>query len=98
MSETRDQRKALRNKRQEQIARAYRNSRGHTEIIKRLGVELCGGPLTVPELSEATGLPSPDVLWHVMAMKRYGMLNEHAKDGDYFRYALAAPAAGGGDA
>jgi hypothetical protein len=93
MSETRDQRKALRQKRQKQIARAYRNSRGHMEVIKRIGVELGGGPLTVPELSEVTGLPSPEVLWHLMAMKRYGMVNEHAKDGDYFRYAVAAPAA-----
>ena len=95
--ETREQRKALRHKRRDQIATAYRNSRGHMEVIKKIGVELGGGPLTVPELSDATGLPSPEVLWHVMAMKRYGMVNEQAKDGDYFRYVLAAPTADGGD-
>jgi len=98
MSETRDQRKALRKNRQKQIARAYQRSRGHMDVIKRIGVELGGGPQTVPELSEATGMPTPDVLWHLMAMKRYGMVNEHAKDSDYFRYVLAAPAAGDGDA
>jgi len=95
MSETRDQRKALRHDRREQIATAHGKSRGHMEVIKRLGVALGGGPQTVPELSEATGLTSPDVLWHVMAMKKYGMVNEHAKDGEYFRYALALPATDG---
>ena len=83
-------RQALRTERRDTIGPAYRRSREHMEIIKRIGVLLTGGPLSVPALSEAIKLPEPRVLWHVMAMKRYGMVNEHGKDGDYFRYALAA--------
>lgn len=83
-------RQALREERREIIGPAYRRSREHMEIIKRLGVLLTGGSLTVPELSKAAELPTPCVLWHVIAMKKYGMVNEVEKDGDYFRYALAA--------
>ena len=90
MSEISEQRIALRDERRQSIARAYRQSRRHMETIKRIGVVLAGNPQTVPELADATGLPSADVLWHVMAMKKYGMVAEGKKDGDYFRYALAA--------
>ena len=48
---------------------------------------LAAGPLTVPELAEAIGRPSPEVLYWVMGMRRYGLLRElPEQDGDYFRY------------
>ena len=46
------------------------------------------GPATVPELVEATKLPSTHVLWQVTAMKKYGVLREKEVDGDYPRYEL----------
>ena len=46
------------------------------------------GPSTVPELVQATQLPSPQVLWQVAAMKKYGVLHETEVDGDYPRYEL----------
>jgi len=55
---------------------------------KKLKDALKGGEKTVPQLSQETGLPSDKVLWHVMAMKRYGAVAERGHIGDYFTYGL----------
>ena len=47
------------------------------------------GPKTVPEIASATGIPSPEVLWHVMSMKKYGLIAEHEDEMDYYSYRLA---------
>ncbi len=49
------------------------------------------GPLTVPELAEALGLPSKDVLWWVMGCVRYNFVEptgETTPDG-YRKYCIA---------
>ncbi|NWF83432.1 MAG: winged helix-turn-helix domain-containing protein [Bryobacteraceae bacterium] len=46
------------------------------------------GARTVPEIAEASGLPSDKILWHLMAMKKYGKIAEAGRSGDYFRYEL----------
>ncbi len=54
----------------------------------RILAALRGGPLTVPEIAEAVGSPSHEVLFWVMGMRRYGWLEEikgNAPDG-YFQY------------
>jgi predicted transcriptional regulator len=43
-------------------------------------------PSTVPELSQQTGLPADHVLWHVTAMRKYGMVQEVRPEGDYVKY------------
>ena len=45
------------------------------------------GPRTIPELAQDTGEPSDKLLWHVMAMKKYGLVAELEQRGDYFAYA-----------
>ena len=67
---------------------AFRNSRERIESITRVATAMLDGPCTVPEIVESTGLPSPEVFWCVTAMKKYGLVNEGAKDGSYFRYSL----------
>jgi predicted Rossmann fold nucleotide-binding protein DprA/Smf involved in DNA uptake len=49
---------------------------------------LQGGPSTVPELAAALGRPSHEIVFWVMAMRRYGYLREiKGSGGDgYFRY------------
>ncbi len=39
------------------------------------------GPKSVPELAIACNLPSDVVLWHVMAMRRYGDVVEAGEEG-----------------
>jgi predicted Rossmann fold nucleotide-binding protein DprA/Smf involved in DNA uptake len=49
------------------------------------------GPKTVPDLAEALGHPSHEVVRWVMAMRRYGTIVEMPKNraDDYYQYRLA---------
>jgi hypothetical protein len=64
----------------------------------RIAALLRGGPRTIPEIAALLEQPSPEVVCWVMAMRRYGMLEEEGKaDADgYFAYALTAKGAGEG--
>jgi len=52
---------------------------------------LLEGPRTIPEIAETLGCPSREVTLWVMALRRYGVLEEmpKAKADDYYRYKLA---------
>lgn len=58
---------------------------------------LAGGPKTIPEIAEALGAPEPEVTLWVMALRRYGTLEElpKPKAEDYYRYRAAATGAQG---
>ena len=57
----------------------------HNQILRVLE----DGPLTVPEIAEAIGHPSEEVVFWVMGMRRYHKLVEipEADDDGYFQYA-----------
>jgi predicted transcriptional regulator len=44
---------------------------------------------TVPEVVRATGLTGYEVLWHITAMKKYGLIVETGMCGDYYLYQRA---------
>jgi hypothetical protein len=48
------------------------------------------GAMTIPELSMALDMPSREVVMYVMAMRRYGKIEELPKSrmDDYFQYQL----------
>jgi predicted transcriptional regulator len=46
-------------------------------------------PKTVPEIAEAIGKPTHEVLWFVAALKKYGILVESGMCGDYPLYQRA---------
>ncbi len=49
------------------------------------------GPMTVPELAAASGLPADEVLTWVMSMRKYGYVAEQDAAGDgYYRYAAVS--------
>lgn len=58
-------------------------------IRKTITEAMRKGPSTVPEIAEASGLPGDRVLWHLMAMKKYGQVVEGKQRGDYYEYTLA---------
>jgi len=66
--------------------KAYRKADRDTR--KTLRDALKSGPKTVPELTRQLDLPSENVMWYVMALKRYGEIVEVGRAGDYLRYAL----------
>ena len=55
---------------------------------ERILSELDEGPKTIPEIAAALQYPSNDVMFWVMAMWRYGSLEEVGKPNDegYFKY------------
>ena len=57
----------------------------------RIASLLREGPKTIPEIAEALACPVREVTLWVMAMRRYGSLEElpKPKADDYFRYKLA---------
>jgi hypothetical protein len=64
----------------------------------RIASLLQAGPLTIPEIAAQLGHPSPEVTCWLMAMRRYGMVEEEGKanpDG-YFAYGLKARTGGEG--
>lgn len=49
------------------------------------------GSKTVPEIAEAVGYPSPEVMYWVMGMRKYGHLTEDGEnDEGYYLYRPAA--------
>ena len=53
---------------------------------------LKAGPRTIPQLAEETEMATADVLWHVVAMLKYGVVVEtglEEEDEEYYLYALS---------
>lgn len=59
------------------------------KVYKALRAALKAGPRTVPQLAAECGIPSPVVMWHLMAMRRYGEVLDGAEENGYLRYTLA---------
>ncbi len=83
--------KKLREERKETIEQAKSLIKEQSSIIKKIKEHLQGDGKTVPEIARATGIKSSQVLWFVMALKKYGQVLEGTKDGDYFKYQLTNP-------
>lgn len=66
---------------------AARN-KARNQVRKKIIETLRHGAQTVPAIAESSGVPSHQVLWHLMAMKKYGKLVEGQQQDDYYEYAL----------
>jgi predicted transcriptional regulator len=49
-------------------------------------------PKTIPEVATAIGRPTHEVLWHLAALKKYGIVVEAGMCADYVLYQLAKEA------
>ena len=76
--------------------------RGFADVMReemvmrpRIAAVLRDGPRTIPEIAAALALPPRDVTLWVMALRRYGALEEcpKPKAEDYYRYRLAGEGA-----
>jgi hypothetical protein len=83
--------KKLRQERKEFIDQAKNLIKEQSSIFKNIKEELKGDGKTVPEIASATDISSSQILWVVMALKKYGQVIEGLKDGDYFKYQLTNP-------
>jgi hypothetical protein len=58
------------------------------EVRKKLRASLAGGARTVPDLAGACDLEPGRVLWHLMAMRRYGEVMDAGERDRYVLFAL----------
>ena len=58
------------------------------KIYKALRAALKNGPRTVPQLAKECSLPSPTVMWHLMALRRYGQVLDGPEENGYLLYTL----------
>jgi hypothetical protein len=63
-------------------------SRRQAQTHKRLTRALTDGPKTVPEIAKITELPTHEVFWHLMGMRKYGQIVEGEERDGYYEYAL----------
>ena len=81
--------KALRGQRKTRIDRARKAIKTQTQAIQAIRKALADGGLTVPELARATRLTTAAMMIYIATLKKYGIILEGAKDGDYLKYELA---------
>jgi predicted ArsR family transcriptional regulator len=85
---------ALRNRDPERLKQTQALLKEQQSIRRVLQHAMETGPQTIPQLAEATGMPSREVLWHVISMKKYGLVEEVAMNEDetYYLYGLSKEA------
>lgn len=81
--------KRLREQHQASVTATQALLRELQAIRKQIRQAMQDEPRTIPELAVATGLPAHEVLWHVIAMKKYNLVAEAGLDEGYYRYCLA---------
>lgn len=57
-------------------------------VRKAVKAALRAGPQTVPQIATASGVEPPVVLWHLMAMRRYGEVTDGPEQDGYVLYRL----------
>jgi predicted transcriptional regulator len=84
--------KALRDQHQDTMERTRELLKTQKAVRRQICQQLRSGPKIVPEIAAATGLPSHDVLWHITAMRKYDLVVEVGRCGEYYQYAMAKEA------
>ncbi len=81
----------LRKQHEQQVKEAQELLRAQQTARKTLQQALQGGPRSIPQLAGETGMASNEVLWHMAAMKKYGVVEEMGmdEDGEYYLYSLS---------
>lgn len=78
----------LREQRNEQVGKARQYLKEQTQIRKKIKEVWGLEELTIPEIADKTNIASESVLWHVMAMRKFGYVQETGMKGDYPTYKL----------
>lgn len=81
--------KRLREEHKETVTRTQALLREQKAIRRQICKHMREEPKAVPELAEISGLPADQVLWQVMAMKKFGLVDEKGMCGEYYLYQMA---------
>jgi DNA-directed RNA polymerase specialized sigma subunit len=82
--------KKLREERRVWVANAKESIKAQSQTIKQIKAQITCAAKTIPEIARATDLPASQVLLYISGLKKYGVVVEADKDGDYFKYSLAS--------
>jgi predicted transcriptional regulator len=78
--------KRLRAERPETVERTQALLKEQKAIQNQICQALREKPKTVPEVAQAVGMPTHEVLWHLTALKKYDVVAEAGMCGDYVLY------------
>lgn len=78
--------KQLREEHRETVAQVQALLKEQKDIRRQICQALRDEPKTVPEIAEASGLRAEQVLWHIIAMKKYNLVIETGMCGEYYLY------------
>jgi len=78
--------KRLRAEHAETVARTQALLKEQKRIQKEICQFIRENPKTVPEIAEAVGMPSNEVLWYLASYKKYGIVVEDGMCADYPLY------------
>jgi predicted Rossmann fold nucleotide-binding protein DprA/Smf involved in DNA uptake len=78
--------KQLREEHHETVAQVQTLLKEQKDIRRQIVQAMGDTPKTVPEIAEASGLPAEQVLWHIIAMKKYDLVIETGQSDDYYLY------------
>ncbi len=81
-----EQLKTVREKRGPAPQALLNEAKDQTQAQRAILSALGQGPLTVPELAQATGLGTRKLLWYVSALRKYGKVGDGPKRGAYPSY------------
>jgi predicted transcriptional regulator len=77
----------------EQHAESVKRTQALLKEQKKVQQEICkvmrDNPKTVPEVAEAVGMPTHEVLWYIASFKKYGLIVENGMCADYPLYQKA---------
>ena len=80
--------KELREEHKDTVEKAQAYLKEQQALRRDLRKAMKDGPKTIPEIAQAAQLASDQVLWHVMAMKKYDLVREVGMDAEYYQYQL----------
>jgi predicted transcriptional regulator len=84
-----DMLKRLREQHTDSVARTQALYKEQRRIQQEICKIIRDTPKTVPDVAMAISLPTHEVLWHLTAMKKYGIVAESGMCGDYPLYQKA---------
>lgn len=82
--------KALRLERAAFVDQAKSNIKAGNQLIQKIRAQIKDQAMTIPQIARAVQEPSSRVLLYVAGLKKFGIVVEREKEGDYFKYQLAA--------
>ena len=82
--------KRLREEHKETVTRTQALLKEQKAIRRQICQHMRESPSAVPEIAEKTGIAADQVLWHVTAMKKFGLVSETGMCGEYYLYQYVA--------